>query len=96
MTGSEKRAAEFVAVVEQVLATVPPPRLDPDMAAFIEEAARRVAAIYPQPRRRPLFGVRAVAAAYGVEPAWLHAMYRSGQLRHATELLRDRAIAEAT
>ena len=55
------------------------------MAAFLAEAARRVAAVYPRRRRRPLFGVRAVAAAYGVKPEWIHAMYRSGQLRHATE-----------
>ena len=86
MTGSEKRAAEFVAIVKQVLATVPPPPLnETEMAVFVAEAARRVAAIYPQPRRRPLFGVRAVAAAYGVKPAWLAAMCRSGQLRHTTE-----------
>lgn len=77
---------EFTAIVKAALATLrPPPLNDTDMAAFIAEAARRVAAIYPQPRRHPLFGVRAVAAAYGVEPAWIHAMYRNGQLRHATE-----------
>ncbi len=77
---------EFAAAVEAVLATLePPPLNDTDMAAFVAEAARRVAAVYPRRRRRPLFGVRAVAAAYGVEPAWIHAMYRNGQLRHATE-----------
>ena len=77
---------EFAAVVKAVLATLPPPPLnDTDMATFVAEAARRVAAVYPRPRRRPLFGVRAVAVAYGVKPAWIHAMYRSGQLQNATE-----------
>ena len=78
---------EFTAIDKAVLATLePPPLNDTEMAAFVTEAARRVAAVYPRPRRRRLFGVRAVAAAYGVEPAWVHAMYRSGQLRHATEV----------
>ncbi len=77
---------EFAAAVEAVLATLePPPLNDTDMAALVAEAARRVAAVYPRRRRRPLFGARAVAAAYGAEPAWIHAMYRNGQLQHATE-----------
>lgn len=78
---------EFTAIVKAVLATLqPPPLNDAEMAVFVEEAARRVAATYPRPGRRALFGVRAVAAAYGVKPEWIHAMYRSGQLRHATEV----------
>jgi len=75
---------EFSAIVEALLATLEPPPLNTaEMAVFVEEAARRVAAVFPRRRRRPLFGVRAVAAAYGVKPEWIHAMYRNGQLRHA-------------
>ena len=75
---------EFTAIVKAVLATLePPPLNDTEMAAFLEEVARRVAALYPRPSRRRLFGVRAVAAAYGVKPEWIHAMYRNGELRHA-------------
>jgi hypothetical protein len=73
---------EFAAVVRGVLATLEPPplRSDADVTAFVAEAAECLVAVYPQPRRKPLFGVRAVAAAYGVEPARVAAMYRSGNI----------------
>jgi len=57
---------EFAAVVEAVLSELNPPRLnDADEAAFAAEAVKRLAAVYPRRRRQPLFGMRAVAAAYG-------------------------------
>jgi hypothetical protein len=70
---------EFAAVVTDVLATLEPPTLSTstETAAFVAEAVERVAAVYPRPRRRGLFGVRAVAAAYRVEPAWVAATARS-------------------
>jgi hypothetical protein len=70
---------EFAAVVTDVLATLEPPTLSTstEMAAFVAEAVERVMAVYPRPRRRALFGVRAVAAAYRIEPAWLAATARS-------------------
>jgi hypothetical protein len=72
---------EFAAAVTDVLATLEPPTLSTstDMAAFVTEAVERVMAVYPRPRRRGLFGVRAVAAAYRVEPAWVAATLRSVQ-----------------
>jgi hypothetical protein len=53
MTGSAKRAAEFVAVVKQVLATVPPPRLGPgtDVEAVAAKLVERIIAAYPPPKR---------------------------------------------
>jgi hypothetical protein len=70
---------EFAAVVTDVLATLEPPTLSTstETAAFLAEAVERVVAVYPRPQRRGLFGVRAVAAAYGVEPAWVAATVRS-------------------
>jgi hypothetical protein len=70
---------EFAAVVTDVLATLEPPTLNTstETAAFVAEAVERVMAVYPRPRRRALFGVRAVAAAYRIEPAWLAATARS-------------------
>ena len=67
MTGSEKRAAEFVAAVKRALATVPPPRLEPgpDLEAAAAELVERLLAVYPQPRRGPLIGLRALLDAYG-------------------------------
>ena len=74
---------EYTAAVKAVLAGLEPPLLtDTEMAAFVAEAVEQLAAVYPQPRRRPLFGVRAIAAAYGVSPRWIAAMYRSGRLKH--------------
>ena len=72
---------EFAAVVDAVLSELEPPRLsDADKAAFAAEAVKRLAAVYPRRRRRGLFGFRAVAAAYGVDPRWLSVMHRSGRL----------------
>jgi hypothetical protein len=70
---------EFAAVVTDVLTTLEPPTLSTstETAAFVAEAVERVMAVYPRPRRRALFGVRAVAAAYRVEPAWVAATVRS-------------------
>lgn len=76
---------EYAAAVMAVVAGLePPPLTDTEMAAFIAEAVERLAAVYPQPRprRKPLFGIRAVAAAYGVSPRWIAAMYRNGRLKH--------------
>jgi hypothetical protein len=62
----------FTAIVKTVLADLDPPRLnDAEMAVFLEETTARLAAVYPRPKQRPLFGVRAVAAAYGLDPRWL-------------------------
>ncbi len=51
MTGSEKMAADFVAIVKHVLATVPPPRLDPaaDVGAVAAKLVERIIAAYPPP-----------------------------------------------
>jgi hypothetical protein len=71
MTGSEKTAADFVAIVTKVLATVlesmePPPVIRPeDVAGLAAGLAKRVMAVYPHPRRGPLVGVRAIVDEYG-------------------------------
>ncbi len=87
---------EFAAVVEAVLSELEPPRLNDAqmMAVFLEEAATRVAAVYRRRRRRRLFGVRAVAAVYGVEPRWLATFATNEFLSGSRKLGRDRIAAE--
>jgi hypothetical protein len=72
---------EFAAVVTDVLATLEPPTLNTstETAAFIAEAVERVMAVYPRPRRRALFGVRAVAEAAGLDGRQVNAIVESGQ-----------------
>ena len=69
MTGAEKTAAEFVTVVKQALASVPPPRLGPgtDLDAAAAELAERLIAAYPYPRQRGLVGMRAIIDAHGAD-----------------------------
>jgi hypothetical protein len=70
-----------------------------ETAAFLAEAVERVMAVYPRPRPRGLFGVRAVAAAYRVEPPWVAATARSVQrpvgIAGMKPLFGVRAITEA-
>ena len=71
MTGAEKTAADFVAIVKQVLATVlesmePPPVIRPeDVDVVAGELVKRIMAVYP--RRRPLIGLPAIVDEYGAD-----------------------------
>ncbi len=71
VTGSEKMAADFVALVKRVLATVletmePPPVIRPeDVHVVAAELVKRVMAVYP--RQRGLFGFRAIVDEYGMD-----------------------------
>ncbi len=71
MTGSEKTAAEFVAVVKEVLATVletmePPPVIRPeDVDAMAAELTKRLMTVYP--KQLPLIGFRAIIDTYGMD-----------------------------
>jgi hypothetical protein len=60
---------QFAAIVQDVLATMPPPRLGPgtDLEAAAADLARRLIAAYPYPRQRPLIGFRAIIDAYGMD-----------------------------
>ena len=60
---------EFAAIVQQVLASLPPPRLGPgtDLDAAAAELVERLSAVYPYPRQRGLIGFRAVIDAYGAD-----------------------------
>jgi hypothetical protein len=71
---------EFAAVVTDVLATLEPPTLSTstETAAFLAEAVERVMAVYPRPRRRGLFGVRAIAEAAGLDGRQVNAIVESG------------------
>jgi hypothetical protein len=66
VTGAEKTAAEFTAIVQGVLASMPRVRIAPeDVDAAAADLARRLIALYP--RQRPLFGLRAIIDAYGMD-----------------------------
>ena len=66
VTGSEKSAAEFVAIVEQVLASMPRVRYAPeDVDAAAADLVRRILAVYPQPQ--PPIGYRAIIDRYGAD-----------------------------
>ena len=72
MTGAEKTAVDFVAMVKHVLATVletmePPPVIRPeDVDTMAAELAKRVMTFYPR-RRGPLIGFRAIIDSYGMD-----------------------------
>ena len=52
MTGCEKRAAEFVAVVKRTLATLPAPLVtEADLDDVVAEVVERIVAAYPKPKR---------------------------------------------
>ncbi len=52
MTGSEKMAAEFVAVVKRTLATLPAPLVtEADLDDVVAEVVERIVAAYPKPKR---------------------------------------------
>jgi hypothetical protein len=56
---------EFLAVVQEVLAALPAPLIrEADRDAVVAEVVERVIAVYPYPRRRGLFGFRAITQAY--------------------------------
>ena len=85
MTGSEKTAADFVAIVKHVLATVlekiePPPVSRPeDVASVVAELVERVMAVYPHPRRGPLIGYSAIIDHYGMDSSMAaRARFRMG------------------
>ncbi len=52
MTGSEKMAAEFVAVVKLALATLPAPLVrEADLDDVVTEIVERIVTTYPKPKR---------------------------------------------
>jgi hypothetical protein len=99
VTGSEKRAAEFVAIVEQVLASMPPVRYAPeDVDAATADLVRRIVAAYPQ--QRPPIGYRAVIDRYGensryaAHARFLNKLHEFG-LRHRGQRHRESASLPA-
>ena len=96
MTGAEKTAADFVAIVTKVLATVletmePPPVIRrEDVDAMAAELTKRVMTAYP--KQLPLIGYRAIIdhfgadSHYAVQARFLKGLYEYGSryrgLRH--------------
>ena len=59
---------QFAAIVKQVLASMPAVRIAPeDVADAAADLARRLIAVYPFPRQRPLVGMRAIIDARGAD-----------------------------
>ena len=66
MTGAEKTAAEFAAIVQGVLASLSAPLVEEaDRDAVVAEVVERVIAAYP--KQLPLIGFRAIIDAYGMD-----------------------------
>ena len=66
MTGSEKAAAEFSAIVKRVLASLPAPLVEEaDRDAVVAEVVERVIAAYP--KQLPVIGFRAIIDHFGAE-----------------------------
>jgi hypothetical protein len=66
VTGAEKTATEFSAIVKRVLAGLPAPLVeDADLERVVAEVVERVIAVYP--RQRPLIGFRAIIDTYGMD-----------------------------
>ncbi len=62
---------EFAAIVARVLASMPAIRIArSDVDAAAADLVRRVLTAYPRPRRRPLFGLRAIFDAEGAD-SWI-------------------------
>ena len=95
MTGAEKTAAEFAAIVRRVLAGLPAPLVEEaDRDAVVAEVVERVIAAYP--KQLPLIGFRALIdhygadSRYGVQVRFLNKLHEFG-LRYRG--LRHRAAA---
>ena len=68
MTGAEKTAAEFTAIVRGVLASMePPPVIRPeDVASVVAELVERLMTFYPR-QRGGLIGLRAIVDEHGLD-----------------------------
>ena len=84
MTGSEKTAAEFVAIVEQVLASMPRMRFAPgtDVDAVAADLVRRIVAAYPKPKRGLTHVWNAGAGVFG------HVVGNADDVRRAAGILK--------
>ena len=76
---------QFAAIVKQVLASMPAVRIAPeDVDDAAADLARRLIAVYPYPRQRPLIGYRAIIdhfgadSHFGVQARFLKGLYEFG------------------
>jgi len=93
-------ADQFAAIVKQVLASMPAVRIAPeDVDDAAADLTRRLIAVYPYPRQRPLVGFRAIIAAHGMESRigrsarLLVGLYQYEQRRRGAEARRGYAPA---